>query len=58
MNKEIITFQINEPLLKKLDGLAKDLEVSRSDIIRMAIKDYITNHGKNLLHQEYGKYAV
>jgi metal-responsive CopG/Arc/MetJ family transcriptional regulator len=52
MNKEIITFQVTDPLLKRLNQVAKDMELSRSDIIRMAIKEYISNLEKSI-HQEY-----
>lgn len=55
MSKEIITFQITDSLLDKLNEAATKLEVSRSDIIRMAIKEYITNLEKSI-HQEYGRY--
>jgi metal-responsive CopG/Arc/MetJ family transcriptional regulator len=55
MNKEIITFQITDNLLKRLDKISQDMEVSRSDVIRMAIKEYI-NTLDNSIHQEYKKY--
>lgn len=55
MNKEIISFQINENLLEKLTFASKELEVSRSDIIRMALKEYLSNLDK-AIHQEYGKF--
>lgn len=56
MSKEIITFQINESLLKRLDQAARNIEVSRSDIIRMAIKEYLSLLDRSI-HQEYKNFV-
>lgn len=41
MAKRIITFQIDEELNKKLEKIAKGTELSKSWIIKQAIKQYI-----------------
>jgi metal-responsive CopG/Arc/MetJ family transcriptional regulator len=55
MSKEIITFQVSDSLLEKLNESAKKLDVSRSDIIRMAIREYLSLLEKSV-HQEYGRF--
>jgi metal-responsive CopG/Arc/MetJ family transcriptional regulator len=55
MDKEIITFQISRDLLSRLNESARKLEVSRSDIIRMSIKEYLISLEKSI-HQEYGSF--
>ena len=39
---EILTFREDEETIKKLDELARQKMRSRSEIVRMAVRDYVT----------------
>ena len=39
---EILTFREDEEIIKKIDELARQKMRSRSEIVRMALRDYVT----------------
>lgn len=39
----IVTFKLEEALLEELDRKARELNITRSEAIRLAIKDFLKN---------------
>ncbi len=48
MGLRIVTFKIDENLLSKLDELALKLGLTRSEVIRLALLNYISQENKLL----------
>jgi len=58
-DKHVISTSILFPkdLLKQLSYIAVDEGVSRGEIIRRAVKDYLTNHNPKIKSEDYTKKA-
>lgn len=41
MRNNVIGIRVTDEMLKRLNNIAKDMELTVSDIIRMAIKEYL-----------------
>jgi len=41
----IITFKLDEDLLQKLDRYAMNHRLYRAEVIRMALEEFLKNHG-------------
>ncbi|PUA33457.1 MAG: hypothetical protein B7O98_03310 [Zestosphaera tikiterensis] len=48
MGLRIVTFKVDEDLLSKLDELALKLGLTRSEVIRLALLNYISQENKFL----------
>ena len=40
----VITFKIEEDLLQKLDKYAMNHKLNRSEVVRLAIREFLSNH--------------
>lgn len=47
----IICFKIFEDELDALDTLARKLNLTRSEVIRRAIREYVRKHGEEIKHE-------
>ena len=55
--KRIISLQIDDELLKAIDRISLKLGLSRSDIIRLSLKEYIELLERKTIYQEYSKFV-
>ena len=44
MSLRVVTFKIEESLLESVDKYAKDMRMTRSEVIREALREYLRNH--------------
>ena len=49
----VVTFKIQEDLLSRLNRAAETLGFSRSELIRMAIVEWLRNHEEEIAKKQY-----
>ena len=48
----VITFKVEEDLLQKLDKYAMNHKLNRSEVVRLAIIEFLDNHARNKENDE------